>query len=177
MALSGSAPRRYAEALLDLAEKEGAVPAYRTSLDALSAGLGAASLRALRDPSVPMRQRVDAIARAAEGQPTAIRAVLRLLVERGRIALLPDIARAFGDLVDRRAGIAKARITTAVALDDEQRRAFVERLERSSRTTVRATFAVDPSLIGGAKVQVGDHLIDSSVRAQLSALRSRMTGS
>jgi F-type H+-transporting ATPase subunit delta len=177
MALSGSAPRRYAEALLDLAEAEGAIAPYRASFEALAAGLGPAALRALRDPSVPMRQRVEGIARAAEGQPSAIRSLLRLLVERGRIGLLPDISRAFGDLVDRRAGIAKARITTAVALDARQQTAFIERLERASRKQLRATFAVDPSLIGGAKVQVGDHLIDTSVRAQLSALRSRMTGS
>jgi F-type H+-transporting ATPase subunit delta len=177
MALSGSAPRRYAEALLDLAEAEGAVAAYRASFEALAAGLAPPALRALRDPSVPMRQRVEGIARAAEGQPSAIRSLLRLLVERGRIGLLPDISRAFGDLVDRRAGIAKARITTAVALDEGQQSAFIERLERSSRKQLRATFAVDPSLIGGAKVQVGDHLIDTSVRAQLSALRSRMSGS
>jgi len=177
VALSGSAPRRYAEALLDLAQAEDAVDAYRASFEALAAGLGPASLRALRDPSVPMRQRVEAIARATEGQPSAIRSVLRLLVERGRIGLLPDISRAFGDLVDRRAGIAKALVTTAVALDERQQSAFVDRLERSSGKKVRATFAVDPSLIGGAKVRVGDHLIDTSVRAQLSALRSQLTGS
>ncbi len=64
-----------------------------------------------------------------------------------------------------------------LALDERQQSAFVDRLERSSGKKVRATFAVDPSLIGGAKVRVGDHLIDTSVRAQLSALRSQLTGS
>ena len=83
---------------------------------------------------------------------------------------MPQIAFAFGDLVDQREGIAKARITTAVALDDAARRELVRRLERESGTKLRATFAVDPMLIAGAKIQVGDHLVDSSVRAKLVAL-------
>jgi F-type H+-transporting ATPase subunit delta len=62
-------------------------------------------------------------------------------------------------------------------LEPAQERAFVERLERSSGKTLKATFAVDLDLIGGARVQLGDHLVDSSVRAQLNALRTRLSGS
>jgi F-type H+-transporting ATPase subunit delta len=91
-------------------------------------------------------------------------------LEGDRIALVPQIALAFGDLVDRREGIAKARITTAVPIDEAARRELVRRLERESGRKLRATFAVDPTLIAGAKVQIGDHLIDSSVRAKLTAL-------
>jgi F-type H+-transporting ATPase subunit delta len=99
-----------------------------------------------------------------------IRSLLVLLLENDRIALVPQIALAFGDLVDRREGIAKARITTAVPLKEPEQRELVTRLERESGRKLRATFAVDPTLIGGAKVQIGDHLIDSSVRAKLVAL-------
>lgn len=174
MALSGAAARRYAEALYDLAAPEGAVAAYRGSLERLAAGIAGASLRALRDPSVPLAQRLRAVQAAAAGEPRAIAAVLAILVGRDRLALLPAIARAYADLVDRRAGIAKAKITTAVALDEAERRAFVARLERASGKKLRATFAVDGTLIAGAKVQVGDHLVDTSVRAQLGALRRQL---
>jgi F-type H+-transporting ATPase subunit delta len=176
VALSGSAPRRYAEAILDLATAEQAVDAYRRSLDSLAAGISPQAIRALRDPSVPVKQRLAAIEAVTKGQPKAIRSVLLLLEQRDRIALLPDIARAYGALVDRRAGIVDAKITTAVALDDTQRRAFVERLEQSSGHTLKATFAVDQSLIAGAQIQLGDHLVDSSVRAQLNALRTQLAG-
>ncbi|HEX9496311.1 MAG TPA: ATP synthase F1 subunit delta [Candidatus Limnocylindria bacterium] len=176
MALSGSAPRRYAEAMLDLATAEKAVDAYRAALDSLAAGLTPQAIRALRNPSVPVKQRLAAVDAATKGQPKAIRSLLLLLEQRDRLVLLPDIARAFGDLVDRRAGIEKAKITTAVPLDDAQRRSFVERLEKSSRKKLKATFAVDPGLIGGARVQLGDHLVDSSVRAQLNALRQSLAG-
>ncbi len=177
MALSGSAPRRYAEAILDLATAENAVDAYRASLDSLAAGLSPQSIRALRNPSVPVRQRLAAVTAATKGHPRAIGSLLLLLEQRDRIALLPDIARAFGDLVDRRAGIVKAKITTAVALDAPAQGAFVARLEQSSGRTLKATFAIDDSLIGGAQIQLGDHLIDTSVRAQLNALRTQLSGS
>jgi len=177
MALSGSAPRRYAEAVLDLATAENAVDAYRASLDSLAAGLAPQSIRALRNPSVPVKQRLAAVVAATKGHPKAIGSLLLLLEQRDRIALVPDIARVFGDLVDRRAGIVEAKITTAVALDAAAQRAFVARLERSSGHKLKATFAIDDSLIGGAQIQLGDHLIDSSVRAQLIALRTQLSGS
>ena len=69
MALSGSAPRRYAEAVLGLATAENAVAAYRASLDSLAAGLSPQSIRALRNPSVPVKQRLAAIEAATKGHP------------------------------------------------------------------------------------------------------------
>ncbi len=170
MALSGSAARRYAEALLSLAPDERTVVAFRASLEKLAPVFDRVTIASLRDPSVPMKQRVEALSSALGDEPDAVRWLMVLLLESDRIALVPQIALAFGDLVDRRAGIAKARITTAVPLDQPAGRELVRRLERTSGLRLRATFAVDPTLIGGAKVQIGDHLIDSSVHAKLTAL-------
>lgn len=174
MAQSGSAARRYAEAMYDLALEEDAVEAYRASLDGLAGAFSPQIVRALRDPSVPMKQRQAAILSAAASQPKAIRSLLILLAQRDRLPLMPAIASAFGEHVDKQAGIAKAKITTAVELDPGQQRSFVERLERVSGKTLKATFHVDAGLIGGAKVQVGDHLLDSSVKARLDALRTQL---
>ena len=174
MPLTGSGARRYAQAMLDIATRDGQVEVYRDALNALAAGLGAESLRSLRDPSVRLARRMDALRAVTEGQPAAIRSLLLLLAERDRLALLPGIATALAELVDRRNGIAKAKITTAIELDTAQQKSFVEQLERSSGKKLRASFAVDPGLIGGAKVQVGDHLVDTSVRAKLDALRIQL---
>ena len=170
MALSGSAARRYAEALLALSPNERAVAELRASLEKLAPVFDRVTVASLRDPSVPMKERIAALSAAIGGEPTEIRSLMTLLLETDRIALVPQIALAFGDLVDRREGVAKARITTAVPLKDAEQRDLVTRLERESARKLRATFAVDPALIGGAKVQIGDHLIDSSVRAKLVAL-------
>jgi len=170
LALSGSAARRYAEALLALSPNERAVAALRASLEKLAPVFDRVTVAGLRDPSVPMKQRIAALTAALADEPAEIRSLMTLLLETDRISLVPRIALAFGDLVDRREGISKARITTAVALKESEERDLVSRLERESGRKLRATFAVDPTLIGGAKVQIGDHLIDSSVRAKLVAL-------
>jgi len=170
VALSGSAARRYAEALIALSPNERAVAELRASLEKLAPVFDRVTVAGLRDPSVPMKERIAALSAALAGEPATVRSLMVLLLETDRIALVPQIALAFGDLVDRREGIAKARITTAVPLKEPEQRELVTRLERESGRKLRATFAVDPLLIGGAKVQIGDHLIDSSVRAKLVAL-------
>jgi F-type H+-transporting ATPase subunit delta len=176
MALGGSGPRRYAQALFDIASDEAAVGTYRQSLDRLGTALAPDVVHVLRDPRVPFARRRTALEGAAKDEPAAIRAILELLLERDRVGVVPDIARAFGDLADRREGIVKARITTAVGLDDGRRTGLVLRLEQASGKKIRATFVVDASLIGGAKVQVGDRLIDGSLRVQLDSLARQLAG-
>jgi F-type H+-transporting ATPase subunit delta len=174
MALSGSAARRYAEALYQIALSEKAVDDFAASLQRLAQALTGDVLRALRNPGVPLRARRAAIDAATAGEPKAIGSLLDLLLERERIALFPPIAVAYADLVERRAGIVKGRITTATELSKGERDELVRRLERTSGLMVRATFDVDPSLIGGAKVQVGDRLIDTSLKAQLAELQREL---
>ena len=174
---AGSGARRYAEALFDFATQERAVDAYRSSLDALATSLTPEVTRALADQRVPSERRGAALEAATKDEPKAIRAVLSLLLQRERLEILPDIARAYGELLDRREGIVKARITTPIELPQSQRDDLVRSLERASGKKIRATFQVDPALIGGARVQVGDRLIDASLHAQLQHLAREMASS
>lgn len=170
MALGGSAARRYAEALLEIATEERAVSDFRRSLEQIAVAFTPEVIRALRDPRIPLERRREALSAAAKGEPKAVRAVLDLMLERDRMAILPDVVRAFDALVDRREGVLKAKITTTRELERADQGDLVRRLEQASGKTIRATFAVDQSLIGGAKVQIGDRLIDSSLRTQLDHL-------
>jgi len=174
MALSGSSARRYAEALYQIGTSEQTVDELGASLQRLQEALGGEILRALRNPGIPLRARRAALDAATAAEPKAIRSLLDLLLERERIALFPQIATAYVDLVERRAGIVKGTITTAKEIGANEQEALVRSLERSSGKKIRATFAVDESLIGGAKVQVGDRLIDSSLKAQLAELEREL---
>jgi F-type H+-transporting ATPase subunit delta len=174
VALTGSAARRYAEALMDIATEEKALEEFRSSLDAIAASFSDDFLRVLADPSSPLERRLRSAEAATKGQPQAVGSLVSMLVQRGRLGLIGAIAAAYGDLADERAGIAKARITTAVPLPESQRTAFVGRLEKTTGKSIKAEFDVEPGLIGGATVQVGDHLIDASLRAKLDALREQL---
>ena len=135
MPVSGSAARRYAEAILELAPDEPSVAALRTSLERIASALDRSAIAALRDPAIPLATREKALGEAVKDEPVLIRSVLSLLIEHGRIALVPAIAREFGEIVDAREGVAKARVTTAVELNDRDRDALVRRLERARRPT------------------------------------------
>lgn len=173
MALSGSGPRRYAEAMLDIATAEGAVPAFQAALEQLG-GLSPSTLRMLGDPGLALQRRLQAADAAMQGQPAPVRGLVALLVRRDRMPIVARIAEAFTQLVEERAGIARARVTTAVELDGAARDALVSRLGRATGKTIKATFAVDPALLGGARIQVGDHLVDASLRAQLRSLGQQL---
>jgi F-type H+-transporting ATPase subunit delta len=175
MAIAGSSARRYAEALLEIATETGSVRAFRSSLERLRDAIGHDALRALRDRRVPIERRLAALDAAAKDEPKPVRAILTILLERDRIALLPEVARALGELIDRREGTVIAKVTTPVELDERQQGDLIRRLERTSGKRVRATFHVDPALLGGARIQLGDRLIDTTVRAQLDAMRAQLS--
>jgi F-type H+-transporting ATPase subunit delta len=155
--------------MLDIATAEGAVPAYHAALEQLG-GLHPSALRTLGDPGIPLERRLQAADAATQGQPGPVRGLVALLVRRHRMALIGRIADAFTRLVEQRAGVARARVTTAVELDGAARDALVSRLSNATGKTIHATFAVDPGLLGGARIQVGDHLVDASLQAQLRSL-------
>ena len=173
-ALTGSSARRYAEALYQIAKSENAIAAFGASLESVRRAFAPEVLATLRNPGVPIRARRAAIDAATADEPRAIGSFLDLLLERERLALFPQIAAAYTDLVERRAGIVNGRITTATELAPAVREELVGRLERSSGLKIRATFDVDVSLIGGATVQLGDRLIDTSLRAQLAELQREL---
>src|SRR5712692_956643 len=101
MAVSGSAARRYAEALLSFGRDERTVSDFRASLEKLDRAFDRVTIAALRDPAIPLKRRQGAIAAATKSEPAEVRSLLLVLLERDRIALVPHIARAFGDIVDR----------------------------------------------------------------------------
>lgn len=204
MARPTTAARRYAEAAFQVAEREDAFAAWRARLDAAARVLADERLMAgLRNPATPVEQReklLDAVlegidaagaddarvpdagagtspgASAGTGPGTAplVRNLCLLLLHRGRIDLLPNVAAEFRRLDDARQGIVPAAATSASPLGPDEVRALTARLEQLTGGRVALDLQVDPSIIGGLIVRVGDRLIDGSVRGRLERLRSRL---
>jgi F-type H+-transporting ATPase subunit delta len=87
---------------------------------------------------------------------------------------LPDIRRLFDTLKDSADGVARAHIVSAFPVDDAQLSALKAALEKRFGKKIEATVSVDPTLIGGARVTVGDTVIDASVRGELQAMSSQL---
>ncbi len=99
---------------------------------------------------------------------------VRVLVEADRVGLLPQISELFETLKNDIDGVAKARIDSAFPLTDAQLGELTAALEKHFAKKIEATVNVDPELIGGARITVGDTVIDASVEAQLQAMATRL---
>ena len=176
MARRDTAPRRYAEAAFEIAQRDGTVERWRSELEAASAIVGdERALRALANPSVPIDQRSVAVAALLQGIASdPVQNLIQLLLRRGRIEGLPRVAAEFRRLDDRRQGITHATATSAAPLTPDEVQALTERLERSTGGRIALDVQVDPSLLGGLVVRVGDRMIDGSVRGRLERLRSQL---
>lgn len=96
--------------------------------------------------------------------------LIKLLSEYGRLALLPEVALAFEELKAEDEGVLEAEITAAAKPADSAVKALVKRLETKFGKKIEASVKVDPELIGGIKIVIGDTVIDASVRGQLQEL-------
>jgi len=172
--------RNYAEALLELARRSGGD--LRGWCDMIE-GIGNAveSDRRLRvfleSPRVSMKQKNDILQKAYGAQmPKTFVRFLQALVRNRRQMLIPEIARSYQDLVDEVEGRVHASVTVAREADDRDRQLIAGELSRAFGKNVVPHYFVNPAILGGVIVRVGDTVLDGSVRRRLQTLRGRMLG-
>jgi F-type H+-transporting ATPase subunit delta len=176
MARPSTAARRYAESAFEIAGRDKTLDRWRRELD-LAAGVleDPVVARGLNDPTVATDVREQALQAGFGGQVNGpVLNLLRLLVRRGRIEDLPRVAAEFRRLDNIRLGITPARAVSAAPLKPAEVRALTARLEQMTGGRIELEQEVDPSLLGGLVVRVGDRLIDGSVRGRLERLRNQL---
>jgi F-type H+-transporting ATPase subunit delta len=176
MARRDTAARRYAEAAFEVAMRDGSLERWRPELD-LAAGIAGdeRALDVLANPSVPLERRSKALdALLGDRVSRPVRNLIQLMLRRGRIEQLPRVAAEFRRLDDERQGITHAIATSATELTPDEVRALTARLEQSTGGRISLDTQVDPSLLGGLVVRVGDRMIDGSVRGRLERLRNQL---
>jgi F-type H+-transporting ATPase subunit delta len=175
MARRDSAPRRYADAAFEIALRDKAVETWRRDIDAAAEIVTEGELEAvLANPAIPLDQRVSVAEQVFASLSGPVRNLVLLLVRRHRIEQLPQVAAEFRRLDDRRNGLTHAVATSAAPLEADEVKAITARLEELTGGKVDLETAVDPSLLGGLVVRVGDRLIDGSVRGRLERLRHQL---
>jgi F-type H+-transporting ATPase subunit delta len=100
--------------------------------------------------------------------------LVALLLDRRGVSLLPAIAGEYDRILDRERGIVRALVTSAAPLTDDEAAALRDRVEGMTASQVDLSREVDPALIGGLTVRVGDRLVDASVRGRLERLRHQL---
>ena len=168
--------RNYAEALFDLGERSGQTQRYAELIDAVAAAVETTPQvqAALMSPRVPKATKARIFAGALSDAPREFVLYLQALVKRGRQYLVREIASEYLALLDIKLNRIRAGVTLARPADDTLRRDIQERLSRQLGKEVIASFSVDPAILGGAVVRVGERIHDGSVRRRLTKLRRQL---
>ena len=176
MAESVTIARPYAEALFRAAKESGNLAKWAEQVAVLAQVAANPEARAaISDPNVAAAQLVD-LFRSACG--TAVDAELsnfiQLLSNNNRLGLLPEIAGLYESFKRAEEGSKQAEIVSAFPIDQNQVNAIVPQLEAVFKTKLEPSVSVDPTLIGGIKVIVGDQMLDASVRGKLDAMATAL---
>lgn len=146
-------------------------------LDALAGIAGDAGLRQFAsDPKVSDEQVFNLVSGIAGSDLSPkLKNLLNVVIDNGRLAVLPEIASQFRTLVNDRGGISDAHIVSAFPLDATQQAALAKVLEKRFGRQLTTSVSVDESLIGGVRVTVGDEVLDTSVAGRLEQMRIALT--
>ena len=173
-----SASLQYANALADVALAQGAADAALKQLNDVAVAFAASSeLRnVMASPAVPREAKHGVIEKIAAraGAGKIIRNFLFVIADHHRTHILPEIVAAFEGVIRQRQGVAEAEISSAVELSAAQKKKFAQTLERITGKKIEAKYSLDPTLLGGAVVRVGDTIYDGSVRSSLNEMRARL---
>jgi F-type H+-transporting ATPase subunit delta len=182
--IPGTLARRYARALMDLAQSPTERDAFADDLDAFADltrqkdDAGAPLVVTLTADRFLLSQRaklVEALATRLSVAPMVLRFV-HYVLERGRMDGITQIARASRRMADDLANRVRAKITTARPLSADATGRLVEALERATGRTVISSSHVNPEIIGGVVAQVGSYVLDGSVPSTLAAIRASLRG-
>jgi len=176
--ISSRVGRRYAQALLELADEQGQLEPWGAELQRLAQVVSSPELMArLTSPELPDQQRLEAITLVASRLELSfpLRSFAVVVGRHGRIAEMGAIAQAYQELLDQRLGRARATLTFATQPSDADRAAVVEGLERLSGKKIIAAIKVDPGLLGGVVAELEGRTYDASLATQLALMERQLS--
>jgi F-type H+-transporting ATPase subunit delta len=175
MAEIATIARPYAEALFKAAGTDPAELAAQVQALADVAG-NAQFLQFSDNPKVSTAQVTDVLTSVVKTPLSdAAKNLLGAVIDNGRLAALPEIAAQFQALVNASSGVSDAIIYSAFTIEPAQLAEVVAALEKRFKRRLNASVVIEPELIGGIRVVVGDEVLDTSVRARLEQLRMALT--
>jgi F-type H+-transporting ATPase subunit delta len=176
MAELATLARPYAEALFKSISAND-YASVSAQLDAVAQVAGDQGLRAFADnPRVTVDQVYGVIVSASKTElGSRLQNLLRVVIENGRLVALPEMSAQFHALVTAKSGSADATVYSAFPIEPGELGAVVETLEKRFARKLNASVVLDPELIGGIRVVVGDEVLDTSVKARLEQMKLALT--
>jgi len=177
---SQTVARRYASALADVVIQRNEAQLVQVELGAWAKMItdNSSLLEAFSNPTVAYEQKqnvLNELIARTKVRPTTTN-FLRTLLKNQRLSDLPEVNAKLAQILDERAGIVSAEITSARPVSDAAKALLEEKLAELTGKKTRLTFATDESLLGGIVTRIGSTIYDGSVSNQLSRLREELAG-
>ena len=168
--------RNYAEVLFQLGERSGQVEFYAELMDAVAAAVEQTPRveAILMSPRVPKAEKARILSGALRDAPREFVLFLQALVRRSRQQILRPISVEYMNLLDQKLDRVRAGVTLARAPDEKLKRAIQDALSRQMGKQVIPAFSVDPEIMGGTIVRVGERVLDGSLRRRMTKLRRQL---
>ncbi len=169
--------KEYAEALFELALQKGDVPAFSAALDEVERAIGAdpGYEALLASPAIPRAKRLKSLEDVFGGKlPREIVALMKLMVSRSHAREIGSMIQVFRGMAREHRGESIARVRSAVALTEEEKDILREKLKKTFGRTAILECSVDPSLLGGVRVEMDGRVLDGTVRARLQKIKEVM---
>ena len=174
MNISQAVARVYAKALFDIGTQEGNLGEIYDDLRGVQAGVEASpeSNAFLQSPKLQRRDKkriMDEIFADQVCKP--VLGLIHVLIDKRREPVFDNIVAEFAKYRDEHEGRVHARVTSAKALDDDQREALIAALSKSTGKSVELNERINPSVIGGIRVNLGDYVLDGTLLRKMNELR------
>jgi F-type H+-transporting ATPase subunit delta len=171
----GAYAKRYAQAAFEIALEAGELERWKSDLQKVVRAVSDEDFSAvLESPKVPFDEKSSLL--SGQIKNPLLLNLLLMLISKGRLSIIDQIAEEYGRLLNRHHGIEVAKVTTAMPLAKEDEAKLARRLERIVGKKVEIKAGVDPNVIGGFVARIGDRLLDGSLRSRLTALKKEMVG-
>lgn len=177
MVVHSKAAKRYAKALFDLSSKSGELDSIRGDLDAILKLIQDTPelARFMRDYMLPASARTRILAEIFSTRINTLTfRFIKLLEEKKRCGILDNICVSFANMHDTMQGIVKGQITSPIHLDQQDIQLITDYARTKTEGRLVLATVIDPELLGGFKLRLGDVVYDASVAAQIHTLRERM---
>jgi F-type H+-transporting ATPase subunit delta len=168
--------RNYAEALFELGERSGNTDRYAELLDAVAGAVETTPQvqGVLMSPRVPKAEKIRLFGAALKSAPREFVLFLQAVLKRGRQRLLREISTEYQALLDIKHNRIRAGVTLARPAEPALQREIQEALSRELGKEVIAAFHLDPEILGGTVVRIGERIHDGSVRRRMTKLRRHL---
>lgn len=172
---AGAIAKRYARAAFEVAQSNGATDRWLEDLRRLGIAVSdPAVARWLEGTKVPVSRKEEVLASVLTATDPLLLNLVRLLIAKNRVTLLPDVAAMFERYVNESQNVAIAEVTTAVPVDEAEAARIAGQLSAMTGRNVLVQTRVDPEILGGVIARIGDRVLDGSVRTRLVQLRREL---